>query len=84
MLRFVARRILEMVPVLFVIATITFFMLRFAPGGPFDAEKRVPEEVQRKLEKHFGLDKPLWQQYLVQMKNLVRGDLVQVCSRFGS
>ena len=75
MLRFIARRMIEMVPVLFVIATVTFFMLRFAPGGPFDAEKKVSPEIKRKLEQHYGLDKPLWHQYLVQMKHLLQGDL---------
>ncbi|HOB32103.1 MAG TPA: ABC transporter permease subunit, partial [Verrucomicrobiota bacterium] len=74
MLRFILRRLLQTIPVLFVVATVTFFMLRVAPGGPFDEEKRIPEEIVRKLEAHYGLDKPLWQQYLIQMKNLLRGD----------
>lgn len=75
MFRFILNRLLQMIPVLFIIATVTFFMLRLAPGGPFDQEKKVPEEVKRNLERHFGLDKPLWEQYLIQMKNLAQGDL---------
>jgi ABC-type dipeptide/oligopeptide/nickel transport systems, permease components len=75
MFRFIARRILQFIPVLFVIATVTFFMLRLAPGGPFDEDKKIPEEIVRKIEAHYGLDKPLWQQYLIQMKNLLKGDL---------
>jgi oligopeptide transport system permease protein len=75
MFRFIARRILEMIPVLFIIATVTFFMLKAAPGGPFDSEKRASKEVRANMEKHFGMDKPIWQQYLTQMKHLAMGDL---------
>jgi len=75
MLRFIARRFLESIPVLFVIATATFFMMRLAPGGPFDAEKQVAPEIRARMEAHYGLDKPLFQQYLLQMKHLLQGDL---------
>lgn len=75
MLRFVLRRILQTVPVLFVIVTATFFMIRFVPGGPFTAEKAVTPEILRNLEAHYGLDKPLFQQYLDYLGSLLRGDL---------
>jgi oligopeptide transport system permease protein len=75
MLRFIGRRILETIPVLFIIATVTFFMMRLAPGGPFDTEKQVSKEVRAHMEAHYGLDKPLFVQYLLQMKHLLRGDL---------
>jgi oligopeptide transport system permease protein len=75
MLRFIATRVLQTIPVLFIIATVTFFMLRLAPGGPFDEDKKIPEEIVRKLEQHYGLDQPLWKQYLIQMRNLAQGDL---------
>lgn len=75
MLRFVARRLMEAIPVLFAIATVTFFMLRLAPGGPFDAEKNVTAEIKEALEKHYGLDQPLWRQYLEYMGSLLTGDL---------
>ena len=75
MLRFVARRFLETIPVLFIIATVTFFMMRLAPGGPFDAEKQPSKEVRARMEAHYGLDQPLWRQYLLQMKHLIQGDL---------
>lgn len=75
MLRFIANRLLQAIPVLFIIATVTFFMMRLAPGGPFDKEKKVRIEIVRNLEKHYGLDQPLWKQYLTQMGNLARGDL---------
>ena len=75
MLRFIASRILQAIPVLFVIITMTFFMLRFVPGGPFTAEKAVTPEVLRNLEAHYGLDKPLYQQYFDYLGQLLRGDL---------
>ncbi len=63
MLRFILRRLLQTIPVLLVIVTATFFMLRLVPGGPFTAEKAVSAEIQRNLEAHYGLDKPLLHQY---------------------
>ena len=75
MLRFIAKRFLEMIPVLFVIATLTFFMVRLAPGGPFTTEKSIPPEIQKKLEAFYGLNRPLFQQYLDYMGNLLKGDL---------
>jgi len=75
MLRFILMRILQAVPVLFVIASLTFFMVRLAPGGPFTEEKTIPKEIQERIEKHYGLDQPLWKQYLNYMGNLVQGDL---------
>lgn len=75
MLRFIARRCLETIPVLLIIATVTFFMMRLAPGGPFDAEKEIAPEVRARMEAHYGLDKPLFQQYLLQMKHLLEGNL---------
>ena len=75
MKKFVLSRVLQAIPTLWVIATLTFFMTRFAPGGPFDAEKAIPQEIKVKLESHFGLDRPLFDQYLLYLKNLLRGDL---------
>jgi oligopeptide transport system permease protein len=75
MLRYALRRLLQAVPVLFVIVTATFFMVRFVPGGPFTAEKAVPPEVLRNLEAHYGLDQPLWRQYLNYLGKVARGDL---------
>lgn len=69
------RRLLEVIPVLFLIATITFFLVRLAPGGPFAAERNVSPEVMANLEAHYGLDRPLYQQYFSYMGNLLQGDL---------
>jgi oligopeptide transport system permease protein len=63
MLRFIGRRLLEAIPVMFIIITGTFFMQRFVPGGPFTAEKAVPPEVLRNLEVYYHMDRPLWKQY---------------------
>lgn len=75
MLRFVVRRLLETIPVMFVIVTATFFMIRFVPGGPFTAEKAVTPEILRNLEAHYGLNKPLYQQYSDYLVSLLHGDL---------
>jgi oligopeptide transport system permease protein len=72
---FFISRLLQAIPTLFVIATLTFFMTRFAPGGPFDSDKAIPEEIKIKLQSHFGLNLPLFDQYLLYMKNLLAGDL---------
>ena len=75
MFRFIFRRALETVPVLFAVATMTFFMLRLAPGGPFDSDREAPPSVKKKLDEYYGFDKPLLQQYLIQMGHLLKGDL---------
>jgi len=75
MLRYIARRLLQVVPVLFVIITATFFMVRFVPGGPFTSEKAIPPEILRNLEAHYGLDQPLWRQYLGYLGQIAHGDL---------
>ena len=64
MLGFIARRLLQMVPVLFIIATITFFMIRVAPGGPFDTERNTTPEIQKNLDRYYGFNLPIYRQYL--------------------
>jgi oligopeptide transport system permease protein len=75
MLRFIGRRVLETIPVLFLVATITFFMMKAVPGGPLDTEKNLPVEIKRQIEAFYGLDLPLWKQYTNYMVSLVHGDL---------
>ena len=73
MLKFILRRILETIPVLLCVAAMTFFMCRLAPGGPFDTDKVVPDEIREQLNKQFNLDKPLhvqFYQYLINLPNL--------------
>ena len=62
------------IPVLLVVVTATFFLVRAAPGGPFDAERTLPAEVQKNLEKRYNLDAPLFEQYFDYLSNLIRGD----------
>jgi oligopeptide transport system permease protein len=75
MFRFIARRLLETIPVLFIIVTATFFMVRFVPGGPFDSEKATTPEIRANLEAYYGLNLPLHQQYTNYLKAIVQGDL---------
>lgn len=75
MLRFIARRILETIPVLFVIVTATFFMARLAPGGPFSKERNLTPEAKAAVEAYYHLDRPLLTQYFEYLGRLVRGDL---------
>ncbi|MGE0526992.1 MAG: ABC transporter permease [Bdellovibrionales bacterium] len=74
---FVLRRMLEAVFVLWVIASLTFVLLRTLPGGPFDSEKALPPEIMANLEKKYKLDQPLLMQYVDYLKNLAQGDLGQ-------
>lgn len=74
MWRFIASRLLQAVPVLITVVTLTFFLVRFAPGGPFDGEKTVLPEVKRALEAQYRLDQPLWSQYLSYWGDLLHGD----------
>ena len=81
MLRFILGRLLQMIPVLLIIATLTFFMIRLAPGGPFDAEKSVSPEIRQSLEQYYRMANPdgsprsLWLQLGDYLGNLVQGDL---------
>ncbi|GGD88094.1 ABC transporter permease [Paenibacillus nasutitermitis] len=76
MLKYVLRRFFYMLVTLWVIVTITFFLMKFLPGNPFGeaAAKLTPENLQI-LREQYGLDKPLWQQYLKYMGQVVQGDL---------
>lgn len=71
----IARRLLQAIPTLWLIATLTFVLLHLAPGGPFDEEKPVAPEVRAQIEAHYGLNLPLHQQYLRFMAHLLQGDL---------
>lgn len=64
-----------MVPVFFAVVTVVFFMIRFAPGGPFDQDRKVPPEILENLNKKYHLDEPLVQQYLRYLGDLVQFDL---------
>ncbi len=74
MARFIWLRLLQAIPVLLAVITFTFFLIRFAPGGPFDTEKAVIPEVKRALEAQYHLDQPLLAQYGTYLKDLAHGD----------
>ena len=74
MTRFLLRRLLTIVPTLWAIGTLTFFMLRLAPGGPFLAEREIPERARIQLERTYGLDRPLAEQYLTFLGRAVQFD----------
>jgi ABC-type dipeptide/oligopeptide/nickel transport system permease component len=69
--RYIIRRLLWMIPVLFFISIITFAMAHAVPGGPFTREKPLPAEIIANLNKYYGLDKPMWRQYLDYMGRVV-------------
>ncbi|MBX2847406.1 MAG: ABC transporter permease subunit [Acidiferrobacterales bacterium] len=75
MLRFIFIRLLQAIPVLFGVITATFFLIRQAPGGPFDAEKPVLPAVKRALEAKYNLDLPMWQQYTNYLGDLFKGEM---------
>jgi oligopeptide transport system permease protein len=75
MWRFIGIRLLQAIPVILAVITVTFFLIRMAPGGPFDGEKAVMPEVKAALEAQYRLDLPLHQQYLAYLDDLAHGDL---------
>ena len=75
MLSYGVRRVLWIIPVMLGIATITFLMMHFVPGGPWDSEKTLAPQVVENLNARYGLDEPLWQQYARFLFNGIRGDL---------
>ncbi|PPD16335.1 MAG: ABC transporter [Methylobacterium sp.] len=75
MVLFVLRRFLSAIPTLFVVVTLSFFLMRVAPGGPFDLEQPLEAKIMENLNRAFGLDRPLIEQYGRYLLNLLSGDL---------
>ena len=75
MLGYALRRLLSTIPVLWIAITACFFVLRLAPGGPFDGERPLPAAVRANLAAHYGLDDPLLVQYGNYLAGVLRGDL---------
>jgi oligopeptide transport system permease protein len=73
--RFALRRLLGIGPTLFAIVTVAFFLIRLAPGGPFDEEQTVPPEIRANLQSAYGLDQPVLVQYGRYLTDLLHGDL---------
>jgi oligopeptide transport system permease protein len=75
MLRFIGRRLLVAIPTLFLVVTLAFFMMRAAPGSPFDTDRKLSPEIERNVLAKYGMNKPLGQQYLDYLAGVARGDL---------
>lgn len=75
MLSFVFKRLLQAIPTLLLVITLSFFLMRLAPGGPFDSEIQAPPEIEANLKAAYHLDQPLLTQYVLYLGNLARGDL---------
>ncbi|MDL2191665.1 oligopeptide ABC transporter permease OppB [Cobetia sp. LC6] len=75
MLSYTLKRLLQAIPTLLIVITLSFFLMRVAPGGPFDGERRLPPEIEHNLRAAYHLDEPLPMQYLRYLGDLVQGDL---------
>ncbi len=75
MIRYATRRVLSAIPIALIAVTACFFILRLAPGGPFDGERALPPDVMANLRAHYNLDDPLIVQYFIYIWRLLQGDL---------
>ncbi|ATG17389.1 MULTISPECIES: oligopeptide ABC transporter permease OppB [Providencia] len=74
MFKFILRRLLEAIPTLFILITISFFMMRLAPGSPFTGERKLPPEVMANIEAKYHLNDPMYKQYFNYLIQLSQGD----------
>ena len=74
MLKYILKRILLAIVTIWAVATLSFFLMNMVPGGPFLSEKAISPQATAALEAKYGLDKPLWQQYLTYMAGASHGD----------
>ena len=75
MIRFVFKRLLESIPTLLILITVSFVLMHAAPGSPFSAERNIPPEIMANIEAKYGLDQPLYIQYFNYLGDLLQGDL---------
>ncbi len=75
MLRFLIRRLSVAIPTLLLVIAAAFFMMRAAPGGPFQGDRRLPPEIERNVMARYGLDRPLPEQFLTYVSGVAHGDL---------
>ena len=73
MIRFIIRRLLSLIPTLFLIITFSFFIMKAAPGGPFSADRNIPPEVLANINKAYHLDEPILKQYVRYLGNILKG-----------
>jgi oligopeptide transport system permease protein len=75
MIVFILRRLAAMVVTLWVVFTVSFLLMRSVPGGPYSSERNLPPEIEENVKHRYRLDLPLYEQYLIELKNVVTGDL---------
>ena len=75
MVKYILKRLGFSIVTLFVLITLTFFLMQLLPGDPFTGEKQIPETIMANMRAKYGLDKPVWQQYLIYIGNVIQGDL---------
>ncbi len=75
MSRFIVRRLLSVIPTLFIIVTLSFFLIRLAPGGPFSSEKKLPPEIMANIMHKYHMDEPVYKQYFRYMNDVLHFDL---------
>ena len=81
MLRYTIRRLVQGVITVWFIATTTFVAMHMVPGDPLTSERATTEEIRRNLEERYGLNRPVFEQYLIYMGNMSRGDFGCPASR---
>src|SRR5690349_2886779 len=74
MLSFVLRRLLIIVPMALLVVSVTWALVRLAPGSFYDTEKKLPPAIEENIKKKYGLDKPWYEQYFIMLSNTIRGD----------
>jgi len=74
MLRFALKRVLGAIPTLLVLIALAFFLIKVAPGGPFDTDRRIPPEIEANLQAAYNLDEPLYRQFGLYLGGLLKGD----------
>lgn len=75
MFKYTLRRIIEGIPTMLILITITFFLMRLAPGSPFTSDRTYPPEIIANIEAKYHLNEPMWKQYLIYLNDLLHGDL---------
>lgn len=74
MVKYTLKRFVSMIITLFLITTLTFFLMNSVPGDPFSLDRDTPQVIRESLNHQYGLDKPVFERYIIYMKNLIQGD----------
>ncbi|MFT6925299.1 MAG: oligopeptide transport system permease protein [Psychromonas sp.] len=75
MFKFILKRVIESIPTILILITVSFFLMRFAPGSPFSSERTLPPQIMENINAKYGLDKPVMEQYTTYLTNVIQGDL---------